>query len=393
VRSLLWILVLAALAVGLSLMDTWHEAYALFVTPGWRMEIALDRFLMILLIAFILLYWTLRLLFMAFALPSRIRRYRMRAKKERASHALAQAMHRLLEGRYSQSIKAAEQAWTDGAHPGIAALLAWRAAHALRDDARSTLWRERAVFSGPDVHVARLITQAELALERREVSAAREAMDQLTSAERRHIAALRLDLRIEQGLGHWPQVLRLVRLLERNKALTADQAHVLRLRAHREVMSHMSDAAQLKSYWQALPGDARRDADLVEKLVRAHNEQGLHAQAARLLEDHLDTCWDARLVAEYPHCAASDEAADALIARAEAWLNRYPHEATLLRVLGQLCARRQLWGKAQSYLEASLAVAPSQRAHLELAHLLDQRGQATQANHHYRAAAHLERHA
>ena len=61
-------------------------------------------------------------------------------------------------------------------------------------------------------------------------------------------------------------------------------------------------------------------------------------------------------------------------------------EFGLLLALGRMCARQRLWGKAQSYLEASLGLAQSQAAHLELARLLEQLGQTDAANQHYRAA-------
>ena len=72
---------------------------------------------------------------------------------------------------------------------------------------------------------------------------------------------------------------------------------------------------------------------------------------------------------------------------AERWLADHPRDARLLLALGRLCQRRQLWGKAQSYLEASLAVAPSREAHLELARLLDRLEKGTDASRHFRAAA------
>ncbi|HXE38657.1 MAG TPA: heme biosynthesis protein HemY, partial [Azonexus sp.] len=59
---------------------------------------------------------------------------------------------------------------------------------------------------------------------------------------------------------------------------------------------------------------------------------------------------------------------------------------------GRMCLRHRLWGKAQSYLEASLAVEPTQEAHLELARLCDQLERPEQANKHYRASALLETH-
>jgi HemY protein len=54
-----------------------------------------------------------------------------------------------------------------------------------------------------------------------------------------------------------------------------------------------------------------------------------------------------------------------------------------------MCLRHRLWGKAQSYLEASLAVNESREAHLELAQLCDKLEQTEEANRHYRAGAKL----
>ena len=71
-------------------------------------------------------------------------------------------------------------------------------------------------------------------------------------------------------------------------------------------------------------------------------------------------------------------------------MRRHPDDAILLMALGRMCQRQRLWGKAQSYLEASLAVAPSQEAHLELARLLDQLDRGDEANQHYRASAQLD---
>ena len=70
--------------------------------------------------------------------------------------------------------------------------------------------------------------------------------------------------------------------------------------------------------------------------------------------------------------------------QAEKWLAQRPNDENLLLALGRLCIGQRLWGKAQSYLEASLAVAPSTAAHLELARLFDSLGRQEEANRHFR---------
>jgi HemY protein len=71
------------------------------------------------------------------------------------------------------------------------------------------------------------------------------------------------------------------------------------------------------------------------------------------------------------------------IERAETWLKSHPNDANLLLALGKLCVHTELWGKAQSYLEASLSVEPSHPAYLALAQLNQKIGQSELARDHY----------
>lgn len=125
---------------------------------------------------------------------------------------------------------------------------------------------------------------------------------------------------------------------------------------------------------------------------KALSTLGADAEAQRLIETALDCteqdCWQPDLVAIYGRLA--NEGQTARIAKAEAWLRLHPDDARLLIALGRMCLRQRLWGKAQSYLEASLSVEPTQEAHLELAHLLDQLDRTEEANKHYRARAVLD---
>jgi HemY protein len=91
----------------------------------------------------------------------------------------------------------------------------------------------------------------------------------------------------------------------------------------------------------------------------------------------------------YSDCASANVMP--LIERAETWLRDHPRDATLLLTLGKLCTQQALWGKAQSYLEASLALEPSQAAHVALAQLLEKIGKQDEALKHYRDSLVLDR--
>jgi dihydropteroate synthase len=61
----------------------------------------------------------------------------------------------------------------------------------------------------------------------------------------------------------------------------------------------------------------------------------------------------------------------------------------LLATLGRLCAHAELWGKARSFLEASLSFEESRAACLDLARLAEQLGEPAEAQRHFRKAAEL----
>jgi HemY protein len=385
-RALLWLVLIAALAVGLSLAARYNEGYVLLVVPPWRVEVTLNLLLILLVAAFGVGYGLLRGLATVLSLPRAVREYRARRAHDKADAGLRDAVRFFYEGRYGHARKLAETAFEAGHAPGLAALVAWRAAHALRDQPAVAYWRLRAEGAGAGMQAAWLMTEAELALDARQYPEAREALNRLAAGEGRHIAALRLSLRTHQGLGDWRQVLHLVRQLEKHQALTPDQAAPIRLRAHRENIAALrEDAAQINRYWRDMPSADRGEPRLVLETAKALGAAGDCVNASRLIEDFLDEQWDSSLIGAYADCAGGDTVAR--IAHAEKWLLSHPRDAQLLFALGRLCRQRQLWGKAQSYLEASLGIEPSRACHVELAQLLDHLDKAAEADQYYRKAA------
>ena len=75
--------------------------------------------------------------------------------------------------------------------------------------------------------------------------------------------------------------------------------------------------------------------------------------------------------------------------QAEGWLREHSQDAALLYALGVLCERQQLWGKARTYLEASLALEDTWRTHVALGELLVQLERNDEANAHLAAALKL----
>jgi HemY protein len=392
-RAVAWLMLMATAAVAVALAARYNEGYVLFVLPPWRAELSLNFLLLLLLAGFILAHGFLSTLRHAVNLPHSVAEFRRRRILEKASVDLRDATRLMIEGRYGHAIRCAESAYLNHPESGMVALAGWHAAHGLRDPERVKVWRQRAYACGPSIEQARLMTEAELALEERRFDDAREALEKLAAGGRRHLAAVRLLLRAEQGLGHWAAVARLVKQLEKYRAMTPEQAAPIRRRAVREALRGMAgDPPALQRYWRELDDTDRADPSLALETARALAASGDCREAQRAIEDTLEEHWDESLILAYADCHGGDVLGR--IARAEAWLTRHPRDSVLLLTLGRLCREQRLWGKAQSFLEASLAIQPARAAHIELAQLLesftDQPEKSTLAARHYRAAALIE---
>ena len=70
-------------------------------------------------------------------------------------------------------------------------------------------------------------------------------------------------------------------------------------------------------------------------------------------------------------------------------LQSHSRDPDLLLMLGRLARAQQLWGKAQSYFEASLSIAPTLTAHAELAQLLQSLDRPDEARQHVEASVAL----
>jgi HemY protein len=392
VRGLFWIIALCGLAVAVALGARYNDGYVLVVFPPWRAEVSLNLFIIALLALFFVLYAGTRALAVTFGLPKRVREYRAQCQRESAALVFQDAVRLLFEGRFGQALKKASEAHGAGTAPGLSALIAARAAQRMREPEKQQYWLEHAKTDDPRTEAATLMLDAEMANEARRFDVALAALEKLQGKQGRHIAALRLELRARQGVGDWDGVLKLARQLVKRDALPVEVVSEIRTQAHLgNIAKRVADQGKLTAYLRTVPED-ERGRRVVLAAARALVALGGETEAQKLIETVLDAVkneeWQPELVAIYGRLTNSEQTAR--VAKAEGWLRQHPDDARLLKALGRMCIRQRLWGKAQSYLEASLSVEPSQQGHLELARLFDQLGRAEEANKHYRASALLD---
>jgi HemY protein len=384
-KGLLWLLTLFALAAGLALAAHFNDGYLLLVLPPYRAEISFNLAIVLLLGGFALTYALLRGLALTLALPKRVRAFRERRRRERVADDFYDVTRLIFEGRYSQAMKRAGEAYDAGHSPAHAALLAARAAQRLREPDKQKIWLDRAAQDDPRMQPACLMLEAEMAIEMHRFEAAVDTLKRRQELAGRHIAALRLELRAQQGCGHWDEVLRIARLLEKRQALLAESAQEIKLKAHREnIRARRFELQALQAYRKAMPA-AEGNPRLARAYAEALLELDADDEARRFIEAQLDKEWDSRLAGLYGLTRGGDLAAR--IGTADRWLPQHRDDPQLLLALGRMCRAHRLWGKAQSYLEAALSLSDRREVRLELAQLFEQTERAGEALQHYRAAA------
>jgi HemY protein len=388
VRVLLAFLVIATAAVTLALLFRINTGYVLFVSPPYRIELSQNAFIVIAVLSMVAIYALVRMLVRIARLPADVREGRRRRQFERFRSKQDAAVVALLEGRHGKARQFAEEALAIPHSSPIAALVGARAALETRDYPAAAAMLDRPDTQATKLAVPRLMLEAELALERGQPAEALARLAELRREAGLHTAAQRLELRALTAAGRPAEIPALVDQLVKRKVYDAEQGELLRASAHAEALETFAhDAAGLRAYWARVPESDRVQPKVASAAAKTFLALGNDREAADILAKSLERTWDSRLVLLYAQCRAPD--ATRQLETAERWLVSHSHDAALLYTLGRLCERQQLWGKAQTYLEASLALDNHWRAHVALGEMLAKLDRHDEANAHLSAALSL----
>ena len=387
-RILFWFLLLAVAAVGVALATRLTAGYALFVAPPYRVEVSLNLLLLLAVAGFVGGYALVRVIGRAMRLPDEVRAFRLRQQQERTRAKHDAAVVALLEGRYGRARQFAEEALVVPQSSGLSALVAARAAIETRDFDVADALLARSDAQVARLAVPRLMLEAEMKLERGQPIEALSRLWALRKEAGAHTAALRLELRALQAARRYAEIPPLVDQLVKRKVYGSTEADLVRAAAHAQELGECgNDPARLRSYWSRLSDTDQRNSRIAAAGARGFLALGGEREAAEILARSLERNWEPDLALLYAQCRIPD--ATAQLEQAESWLTRHNQDAMLLHALGVLCERRQLWGKAQTYFEASLALENTWRTHVALGELLARLDRNDEASAHLAAALKL----
>lgn len=381
-KFLIWLLVLAAAAVALSLAAH-NPGYVLLVYAPYRIHLSLTLFALTLIGLFVLSFLSAQLLIHALNLPDKVRRFRSERAEEKKRGVFLDALTAFLEGRYSAAEKAATEAMSLGETSDVLPVIAARAAHAHREVER----RDAFLAAINDDSAMKLAAQAQFALDEQQPQAALLALQALREiGSKYHAGVLNLELKAQQMLGDWDAVLDCLAHLEQRHALDVTCLSQIRQQAWLEkLLSNTQDAGRLLTVWKAMPVELHRRANIARAAARAFGAQGQPQFAWQIITHALETQWDSDLATCLGDHLSEDNADH--LERAQRWLTDHPKDAGLLLALGKLYLQQGQLDRAHEYLRASLEIKPGRNVHYALGQLAELLHQPDQARAHYQRAA------
>ena len=371
-KTLIIGLIMFAVSVALTLAVMQDNGYVLLGYGEWTVEGSLAFFLLINLVLFVVLYLLIRLILRIWAVPSKVHDWRQRRGTRRAQKALTQGLVELSEGKWREAEKDLVRFVGKSDTPMLNYLAAARSAQQQGSPDRRDHYLQLAHESMPSADVAVGLTQAELQLGHDQYEQALATLKHLRSIAPKHTHVLKLLKEVYERLGEWQALHELLPELKKRKVITQDEQRTLEFNIFRNTLNRAAQDENIQTLittWRNMPLPVRSD----EKMVMAYANQLLNRkrfdQVEALLRDTLTRNWSDQVVELYGRVLADDGAKQ--LATAEGWLKDHAKNPSLLLTLGRLSLRNKLWGKARSYLEASIGIEPMVDAYRELGALLE----------------------
>ncbi len=389
-KALIWLVVLFAGAAAVAVLTHSYPGNVFIIIGDELRRVSLNTFILTTVVFVVVLYLLLSLLGRMVSIPGGMRRYGQRRRSAKVADALNEAGQAFFEGRFQKAQSEAEKVLKNkecGDAAPLALMLAAYSAEQTNDDAAKQGYLQRLAALPESMQLSRYLLEAESALERYDYEAAQTSIDAARKLNPGLTRLLQLELRMAVDQKDAMKVLRLTEQLGKAGALSATELQQYQWVAYRQLLAQCHDAKALKTCLKRIP-EADQKGGLSVEIAERFQQLGLYAQAAKWAKTHYPLNRDVALLNVLFESSASlsDKEQQQAFEAADGWLKTYREDTDLLLALGEAAYQRQLWGKAQSYLEASLSQHPSIQAHLALAKVFKATEQKALAEQHQAAA-------
>lgn len=384
-KGLIWIIILFAIAVGGALLIQYFPGNVYIHVGSYMVRMNVRLFAVGLLITMILLHFFIKFIFGVLATPNKIGRLGSSRKSRKALVALNDAGVAFFEGRYQKAASEAAKVLSNQ-HAGdsrvLALMIAAQSSHRVGDaNKRDAYLKDMEKYLPNKSQLPRYLLQAESALSRKDYVSADEALTAAAQLDKHSPELLALQLRLAVAKEHPLEILETVDKLQKASFLTAEEVKVYRSDAYRGLVLSSSSINSLKTAISRIPDDVKA-GKLCVTIAEQYAALGLHQEVSNWVKQYYPNTHHVELLTIFANSVRylNDKEQRKAIDAADSWLKTQPNDADLLSCLGDLSITKQLWGKAQHYLEASIKIKPTAHARLALAKVFDETQAISQAD-------------
>ncbi|MDH5446764.1 MAG: heme biosynthesis protein HemY [Gammaproteobacteria bacterium] len=373
------------IAVLLGLFAHQDTGYVLIGRGYKTMELSLTLFVVLMVFLFFMIYLVFWVLRNSWEVPARLRFWRSQKKGRRARRNSSRGLIELAQGNWASAERALVRGVKGSDMPLLNYLSAARAAQKLDAPDRRDHYLSMAHENRKDASFAVQVTQAELQLAYGQQEQALATLMHLRTIAPKHPHVLFLMSQLYDRMESWGDLKNLLPDLHKQKVLPQEELKRLDKRVHRELLgiaAKQGKADRLRQSWQHVPRDLRHDEELIDDYARHLLRLEMYDMAESLLREAVKRKWNLDFVYLYGLVQSAQPAKQ--LNYAEAWLKGHEDNNVLLLTLGKICVRNELWGKAESYFEASLGSGPLSETYTELGRLLEKLEQQDRARECFR---------
>ena len=264
-------------------------------------------------------------------------------------------------------------------------LAAAKAAQEQSKSEKRDLYLKLAHQTTPGAEVAVGLAQAELQLSHNQVEHGLATLRHLQTVAPDHVYVLKLLKQIYLQLGDWQSLQELMPAIKKHKLLSKVQYQELQQQLTLGLLSLMekqTDLAALQLFWKNLTKEVKKEAQITGKYAQLLMKLREQKEAEQVLRNYLKQDWDPTLMKVYGELQEADP--EQQLKFAESCLKQHQKDPALLKTLGDLAIRCQLWGKAKDYLQQSIAIKPAPSNYHALGSLLERLNDYDGARNAYR---------
>jgi HemY protein len=384
-KKLIVILLVTAAAIWVTLYAQKDPGYVLINVRGYTIESSLVFTTLLLGLMFILMYMVVRAYVNVKSVGKGYRSWRHRRSNAKSNEYLVKGLLELSEGRWVDAEKDVLR-YADKSQPSLLNYLA--AARAAQEQGafeRRDLYLKEAHQTTPNAKIAVGLTQAQLQLDQHQLEQALATLRHLQQLDPKHKQVLKTLARLYMDLADWEHVVEIVPSLRKRKIFPETQIDQMEENAYSALLDQASRLGQqkiLQDLWYRVPTPVQEKESIMVKYIGYLFQVGGSDIAEPLIRNALRKYWNEDLVRFYGLIKSGDPKVQ--LQHAESWLSTHENNAVLLLTAGRLSLRNSLWGKARSYLEASIGAGQLPEAYNELGYLLEKLGESTKAIECYR---------